>query len=794
MQALQERCLRRSFNPFSSLNAATLQRFACRSAASGFPIFVLVLSTGLGCLHAVQDNTAYVNVIQDSNGQNRIHKTALMRYPMGRIGLWSIDHGEFADCVSRGLRLYPAIDTVASKGNTNDWRAAISGTPSVVRVTYRPDVAARGSGVDLTVTPHVSVYRYHLAPATNYQAIVMMVGDSQVTKLRWDSNTVAILDAKTIEVTIRNTRSAKTVYYYIRFNRPGGERGVMDGDRVMDGTSTITGDKIGGYLKFNTPEVMAAVAVSHTSMAQAQAYLDEEFSSMNFDAAAAKLKTAWMAKLGKVEAQGPELTLRELYTALYSVYVNLIDASDNPFYHSYKPLLTIASSDYWQAMTLYMRCDWDMSRGVYSLVALIDPEVFTHVLNAYLAQYERDGRFQPNWDPFWASGFRESLYLANFTTLALQEGIGGVDYTKIKNSLTNHVQKHYQTPFFTDGFVPAESSDASPASRTLEYCTQLQGLAILASTLGDTATYDKYYHYRTNYANLYDAPNQQFRVKLANGEWGSPGKRFFEGNGMDYGFCAPHDPYGLLALYGPSNAVSKIERYMRHRADFNDYQLIYEFLPIFADRADVTQDLVRTAHVPKFKTLIMSEGFWPGSRGCYYTDNAGPLACCLLGVYWIPTSGGTWMITTPSLDHVVIHGKTDLTIETLNNSVSNRFISSIKLNGAAYPSFLISAKTLSAANQRLTLSLSDSPSKLGDLYLSSTDGEVLSASTDKRTHLNFTIDPLAASCTAQVYSLARPASITLNGVPFAGWSYDLTNKLVTLSGVTKGAYQIVTGN
>lgn len=753
---------------------------------------MLLISLGTANVFGVQDNTPYVNVVQNSNGQNGTHNSTLLRYPLGRIGLWSIDHGEFADCVSRGLRLYPCIDTIAFKGNSSDWRKAITGNPSVVSVKYRDNVPAAGSSVELTVTPHVSVYRYHLTAGTNSQAIAMMAGDPKLANLRWDSNTVTLVDNQTVQVTARNTRSAKAVYYLVKFSVPGVGWGTMTSNNVTDGDNFISGDKVGGYMRFKATEVMAAVAISGTSMAQAEEYFKNEFSSMDFDTAAASLKGAWIATLGKVEAQGPALALKELYTALYTVYVNTIDASDNLNYTSYKPLLTISSSDYWQAMTQFPRCDWDMSRGVYSLVDLIDPELFAHILNAYQAQYDRDGRFWPNWDPFWASGFRESLYLANIATLAGLSGVKNVDYVRLKDSLANHVQQHYQTPFFEKGYVPSEEpNEASPASRTLEYCTQLQGLAILAKTLGDTATYDKYYHYRTNYMNLYDPTNEQFRVKMADGAWGPLGRaKFFEGSGVDYGFCAPHDPYGLLGLYGQSNAVSKIEKYMRTHADFNDYQLIYEFLPIFADRADVTESLVRTAHVPKFDTLIMTEGFWPGSRGCYYTDNAGPLACCLLGLYWIPTSGGTWLITTPGLDRVVIHGKTDITIQTVNNSPDNNYISSIQLNGSAYPSYLISAKTLASGNQILTLTLTNNPSKIGNLYLSSADGEVLSAAMDGKKHLVFEIDPLAVSCKAQIYSAVKPASVTLNGAKFHDWTYDAKTGLASLNNVTKGTYRV----
>jgi len=51
------------------------------------------LALVLACRAPAGDYSSLVNVVQDSNGQNRIHKTALMRFPCGRIGLWSIDHG-----------------------------------------------------------------------------------------------------------------------------------------------------------------------------------------------------------------------------------------------------------------------------------------------------------------------------------------------------------------------------------------------------------------------------------------------------------------------------------------------------------------------------------------------------------------------------------------------------------------------------------------------------------------------------------------------------------------------------
>ncbi|GAI18198.1 unnamed protein product, partial [marine sediment metagenome] len=280
----------------------------------------------------------------------------------------------------------------------------------------------------------------------------------------------------------------------------------------------------------------------------------------------------------------------------------------------------------------------------------------------------------------------------NIALLAFLQNITGVDYAKFKNSVRTTVENTYDRNFFSLGYIPVENHKDC-GSHTLEYCPQIQGLAILARAVGDAATYDQYYKYRKNYRNIYDSVNKRFRAKNSEGVWEPVNARrvFFEGSGADYVFAVPHDPYGILDLYGPGDAVARIEEYVRRKSDYNDYKLIYEYLPIFADRPDVTQKLVRTSHVPKFDHLNMTEGFWPRSQGCYYTDNAGPLVSCIIGLYWIPTSGATWMITTPSVYSAVIHGKTDITIETVNSSPANHYIDSIKLNGATYPSFLISA-------------------------------------------------------------------------------------------------------
>lgn len=744
------------------------------------------------------DYAQYVNMVQDARGvyKTGTHRTVLMRYPCGRIGLWSIDYGEIADCVSRGLRLYPCYGPVTNKDNS-DWRESMQGDPSRVTVCYRNDSPAWGAVVELTVTPHVSCYRYSLPQVSKPAAIVMTTVDLPALmswnwqdRLKWTNNVIEVIDPRTVQLTLSGFKKA-TIYYYIRFSASAVGHGVLYGTNVVEGSSVARGSRVGAFLKFNQSNIVAAVAVSHTSMTQAQTYFETEFGDMNFDNASAQLKRAWGMKLGRVEATGPELRVKQLYTALYTVYVNIIDVTDNPFYSGYKPLLTIASSDYWQYIGGYLRCNWDQSRAVYPLLALIDPEVLGHVLNTYLVQYDRDGAIAGNWDPFVDQKGAFANFSANTALLAWSHGIRGVDYERFYAATIATAKRKFDRDFFELGYIPVDKGNPNCGSHTVENSTRSHGIAHFAYAQGDIDTYEQFWRYRTNYAVLFHPIERRFKTRTSQGAWIESKGGFFEGSGRDWVFAVPHDPYGLLRLYGAVEAVSDIETYVSQRSDFNDYKLVYPYLPLFADRADITQKLIRANCVPRFDRLTMAEWiFKSGDQGCYYASNAGFLACSIMGLYWLPTAASTWVITTPSVDRYTLNGRKKLTVQTVNNSPLNHYVRSIYLDEAVYPSFLISGRVLSMADHCITLELTNRPCKLGTLYLSSTDGELLKVVSRAGRWLEFEVDPLAKSCSAQVFSVTKPKDITVNGTSFTNWNYDYESKLVRLSELSKGIYRV----
>ncbi len=659
----------------------------------------------------ITDYTRYVN---NDQGPGQV----FMRYPLRRIGLWSTPEGEIADSVTRGLLLYPTVDQVVDKGTAN-WRASINASPSETNITYAASVAAKGSAVALTVTPDVSVYRYHFSNATSYEAVDLLMQEVENSNVTWSSSRFVYVDSDTAEVTLSNGVN-QTCYFYLKFSSPAARHGTFTSRGVTGGGTSITGDGVGGYLAFAPgTQVTVAVALSMTSMSRAQRNFINQFPTFDFARAVQNLKGAWNAKLGQIDVQSAStLTVKEIYTGLYTLYANIIDVTDNGSrYTPVSPstrLLTIGSSVWWERVGGgYFRCSFDQGRNVYAFLTLLDPAVMTDVLNTYLSQYDRDGFLMGNWDPYTPDAWSDQQwgFFSYYFLAARLESVTGVDYQAAQtailatmgiNATSRYVAKE---GFYKYGYVPADVGTTNYLSRGLEFSTQLQALAHLGYMLGDRATYNTYY------------------------------------------------PWGTW---------------------YNDYQLTQPYLAISANSPTVSQNVIRNYFLPEFSSLSMWEDL-PASGSAYYTDNASAEVLANLGIYPIQSPGAQWILNSPAVSRAVIHGRRDTIIQTSGNSPSTPYISSIQVNGSAYPSYFISGETLASRGNTLTFGMTGTPSRIGDIYLTGTDGEVLSASTDNRTYLRFRNDPLGGTSQAEVDAAKAPVAVSVNGLPLPGrdWSYSL---------------------
>jgi len=130
----------------------------------------------------------------------------------------------------------------------------------------------------------------------------LMSWDSKV--LKWTNNLFKVIDSQTVEMTVSEFKKA-SVYYYIKFNVPGVGQGTLNGAEIRDGAGSVAGARIGGFLKFKTADVVAAVSVSDTSMERAKKYFEDEFGRMDFDAAVRNLKTPGSPGSARLRRKGP---------------------------------------------------------------------------------------------------------------------------------------------------------------------------------------------------------------------------------------------------------------------------------------------------------------------------------------------------------------------------------------------------------------------------------------------------------------------------------------------------------
>ena len=343
--------------------------------------------------------------------------------------------------------------------------------------------------------------------------------------------------------------------------------------------------------------------------------------------------------------------------------------------------------------------------------------------------------------------------------------------------------------FYKYGYVPADVGTVNYLSRGLEFSTQLEGLAHLGYVLGDRATYNTYYPWGKAYLRTWNPASKIFQARNTDGSWAPANAGLFEGTTTNYAFDEPQDGLGLAAHLRRRHHEREDRQHLRRSGH-------------------LVQRLPAGAAVPRHlgEQPVGVPGRDPEllPPRVQLAQHVGEPAQQRLGVLHrqrqrggsrqprhLPDSvaGAQWILNSPAVTRAVIHGRCDTIIQAPGNSPSTPYVSSIEVNGSAYPSHFISGETLATRNNTLTFGMTGTPSRIGQMYLTGTDGEILSASTDNRTYLRFRNDPLGGTSQAEVYAARAPVAVSVNGValPSSDWSYNSGEHVVTLKDLPVGA-------
>ncbi|MDP4197780.1 MAG: glycoside hydrolase family 92 protein, partial [Bacteroidota bacterium] len=469
--------------------------------------------------------------------------------------------------------------------------------------------------------------------------------------------------------------------------------------------------------------------------------------SDSFDQIQAKAHSRWNKELNRTKVEGAsDAQLTTFYSALYRVLLfprGLYEYNDKNEVVHYSPYNG-------KVLPGYMFTDngfWDTFRALFPYIALMYPDVNSHIMQGLVNTYKEGG-----WLPEWASpGYRDCMIGSNSASLIADsylKGIRGYDintlYEAIMKNANNEGPLHsvgrYGVSYYNKmGYIPYDVGVKENVARTLEYSYDDFTIMKLAKALGRPKDeIDLFAKRALNYKNVFDKSINFMRGRNQDGTFQSPfrpdkwGDAFTEGCSWHWTWCVFHDPQGLIDLMGgKENFTAKFDSIFTAAPTF-DYS--YYGVQIHEITEMAVMGMGQYAHgnqpiqhgiylynwagqpwkVQKHAREIMDLLYTPGPDGlCGDEDNGQTSAWYVfsaMGLYPVCPGTDQYAIGSPLFKKVTLtleNGKT-FVIEAKNNNQDNVYIKDAKLNKKSYTKNYITYGTILNGGQ-LNFEMSSTP-------------------------------------------------------------------------------------
>ena len=501
-----------------------------------------------------------------------------------------------------------------------------------------------------------------------------------------------------------------------------------DGWDLQENVLISEGDHVGAIIGFKTKKkeaVHVKVASSFISPEQAAINLSREIGDESFEETREKAKDAWEKVLGKIRIEDKNADhIKTFYSCLYRVLL-----FPRKFYELDKNDELIHYSPYnGEVLPGYMFTDngfWDTFRAVYPFFNMMYPQLNSNIMQGLANTYRESG-----WLPEWASpGHRDCMIGSNSAPIIADAYLKGVidkDAKLLLEAILKNASVEEGRPvrsvgreglnyYNTLGYVPYDVDINENAARTLEYAYADFTIAKMAEKMGEMELAEKYFQQSMNYKHLFDPTTNLMRGKNEDGNFQTPfnplkwGDAFTEGNSLHYTWSVFHDVQGLIDLMGGAAAFERqLDQVFEMPPDFDDSyygQTIHEIREMqivnmgnYAHGNQPIQHMIylyNFAGVPhktqaKIREVLTNLYSATPDGYCGDEDNGQTSAWYVfssLGFYPVTPATDQYVIGSPLFDKAVMsleNGNT-FTITSENNSNSNVYIQSARLNKKEYP-------------------------------------------------------------------------------------------------------------
>ncbi|MEG0788636.1 MAG: GH92 family glycosyl hydrolase [Alistipes sp.] len=590
---------------------------------------------------------------------------------------------------------------------------------------YATRLSRYGVDVELTATERVGFHKY-IFPKSADAAVVIDLENGTC----WDEPTEGYLEPID-DHTVCGYRYSKgwandqRVYFVAEFSKPFSQLQLFAPDSLTNGAcegKQLKGKRIYGKALFDTTEgetIYVKVALSPVSVENARLNLQTELPAWDFEATTKAADQKWNAELNKVKiATADEHVKRTFYTALYhtmvapSLFCDVNGDYRGADGNNYK------AADFVNYTTFSL---WDTYRAAHPLMTLIHPEKMRDMVQTMLHIYQQQGKL-----PVWhLAGCETNCMVGNpgicVVADAVMKEVEGVDPEQAFEAMKQSAMldergldllKEY-------GYIPCDKMLESVAI-SMEYAIADGALAAVAQKLGKTEDYNYFKTRSEAYKHYFDPQTHLMRGKCADGTFRTPFNPFFaahrendycEGNAWQYTWLVPHDVKGLTGLFGGrEQLIANLDSLFTASADLGEnaspdmsgmigqyvhgnepsHHILYLYTMAGEPwkTADKVREVLSTLYHDQPDGLAGNEDV--GQMSAWYVLSS-------LGFYQVEPAGGHYYFGSPIVDEAIIKVKGGtFTLTARNNSVENKYIQRVTLNGKPYAKNYIDYRDITA--------------------------------------------------------------------------------------------------
>ena len=581
--------------------------------------------------------------------------------------------------------------------------------------------------VELTATLRAGLHRYTYPKASDARLIVDM--EPTIHGHQHPVTQIRVVNDSTIAGMKYTVGWAKRhyVYFYAVFSSPFDYK-LYSGTEYQSDSTSVTVNTAKAVMSFrNLPadgRVLAKVGISSVDEEGARLNVEAEIPNWDFEGVMKEANTAWNEALGKIDIETSDNDSRTVfYTSLYHAFIqpSLASDVDGRYRTMGHEIKQDASYTNYTVFSL-----WDTFRAAHPLYTIVTPEQNQAFIRSLLRKYD-EGGILPKWE--LASnetgtmiGYHAVSVIADAmmkkqcdfdVKKALEACIRSSVYDttgvtpmmdrQILNGKLMPVSIKYKNEL---GYIPCDKVGGS-VSQGLEFAYNDWLIAQMMKEHNRKDLYDKYMELSRNYRNYFDPETKLMRGRLSDGSWITPfdpasvqrPSNYVEGNAWQWAWFVPQDVEGLMELVGGQksfeahldtlfttsseltgdpNAAADVTGMIGQYAHGNEPSHHIPYLYNYAGAPRKTQALVD--HI--LRTLYHND-----PNGLSGNEDVGQMsawyALSAMGFYSFCPGRPVYEIGRPIFDKVTIHlsnGK-DFVIQAKNNSVENKYIRSMKLNG-----------------------------------------------------------------------------------------------------------------